>query len=517
MKTNLIKKTIAASLSGLMMFAVSIPMAMQNVYAADQSYTISIDSSDSRTYAAYKVFDGDLSIEGSSKVLANIKWANETAGNSILNDIKSNTSLSSLSSCESAADVAEKLATVTDDETLDIFAGIVAKHISDLTRIEINSSTSPSVDAGYYLIIDETVVESDSAGSRFILEVAGNTEITPKVALPTIDKKIGTSWDLAADANTASLNGTVDYILRSVVPDMTGYNKYFYVVEDTLSAGLTLKNDSFVITVGDDTLTNVTGSADASLSTGKTYYVDGSGQNIKIVFNNFKQYSKDLVIEVRYQATVNASAVIGTTPEDSNTNTVKLNYSNDPNYEYVGQSGKPSEPGDGEPVGKTNEEVVYTYAAKLQMVKVDGSDNTTKLKGAKFELYDESGAIVLGNATSDTNGIAVFNTLLGTGTYKIKEIQAPAGYNLPKEEYTLVIGADPSETGCIWSENGSTENIFTVDGAMFSATIANNKGTTLPGTGGIGTTIFYVFGGILVLGAVIVLITKKRMSLKNDK
>ena len=110
-------------------------------------------------------------------------------------------------------------------------------------------------------------------------------------------------------------------------------------------------------------------------------------------------------------------------------------------------------------------------------------------------------------------------TGLGAGKYVIKETTVPAGYN-KAPDYTLVIGTDPIDTSsCSWKVDSGSDDIFriTSGSSEYTATIINQAGATLPGTGGIGTTIFYVSGGALVVGAAVVLITRKRMSLKEDK
>ena len=231
---------------------------------------------------------------------------------------------------------------------------------------------------------------------------------------------------------------------------------------------------------------------------------------------------------VSYSAKLNEKASIGQgTP--GNTNEVYLEYSNNPN---------------GTGTGKTLEDKVIVFTYELDVNKVDGNNVDKKLPGAKFKLLNsdqtkyaqvDANSKLIGwtndetTATeleSDVNGL--FKVIgLDDGTYFLKETLAPSGYNTLAEPIKLVISAntnngqlgsgntteletisvtvgnDPSASGATTVGNSATGTV--------NITVKNNRGTTLPGTGGIGTTIFYVIGGGLMVAAAILLITKKRM------
>ena len=143
----------------------------------------------------------------------------------------------------------------------------------------------------------------------------------------------------------------------------------------------------------------------------------------------------------------------------------------------------------------------------------DPYDDTSK-KYEKVDVVTKDTALTKINATGyvDANGVLTFKGL-GEGTYTIKEIVAPNGYNLLKDEITISIAADAKLTGCTWNVTDSNSNALNVDSNhLYELTVENNAGAELPSTGGIGTTVFYVLGGLLVVCAGVLLITKRRMN-----
>ncbi|MEO2302836.1 SpaA isopeptide-forming pilin-related protein, partial [Bifidobacterium longum] len=171
--------------------------------------------------------------------------------------------------------------------------------------------------------------------------------------------------------------------------------------------------------------------------------------------------------------------------------------------------------------GTTKEDKTYTYTFNFDIEKVNAVDHNDKLKGAQFELQRENGTKInlvkvsdgvfrpaKGTETvaddktvvTDNNGKLQF-TGLKEGTYKVKEIKAPTGYNLLKDPITVTISATYDEnTGILesWKVNNANAQGTTVP----VITVENNKGVTLPETGGMGTVLFTVFGvAIVALGA----------------
>ena len=225
------------------------------------------------------------------------------------------------------------------------------------------------------------------------------------------------------------------------------------------------------------------------------------------------------VITVEYTATLNANAVLGSA---GNPNTVYLEYSNNPNK---------SESGNTE-TGNTPPDTVIVFTYKVVVNKIDG--NNVALKGAGFTLYkcaghttetDEGGKEVVNHNWEEVAKINAGDTTtftfsgLDDGEYKLVESETPAGYNTIDDIYFTVtaehdvLSDNPALTSL--NSNVTTGEITftsnTTDGSL-STNVVNNAGATLPETGGVGTTIFYIIGGVLVVGAIVLLVTKKRMS-----
>ena len=479
------------------------------------------------------------------------------------------------------------LGTMDDDMTRDfadeVYRGIKAANLSQDAG-PFQSATE--IDQGYWLfvpVISDNGTWKDADGQKVLLATKGlpELEVEPKpTGTPDIDKKINGNTDTDYDTtglvkyNNTSVGDEVPYILTSKVPDMTSYTKYYFVVNDTLSKGLTF-NDDVAITVGSKTLTKDTDfTVTATVNTDRT-------TSVEIVFTDFIQYKGQAGddITITYSATVNQDAVIGVA---GNPNKVTLIYSNNPYVKDDGAPGNPDKPTPNSPTGKTPEKETRTYVTAIELTKIDPTGKT--LTGAKFSIsgtrqkiviineeiyrksetgtyyrlkdgtYTETAPTIGGDTdnsdsydsttvkyeevtvvnqeTTKTNitaegyvnasGVLTFEGL-SAGTYTITELVSPYGYNLLKDPLTVVItftepAANAATPDCTWSatvdkdgEGGNNPENATVNNGIIELTVLNNAGPELPTTGGMGTTIFYVVGAILVLGAVVLLVTKKRM------
>lgn len=482
------------------------------------------------TFTAYQVLSG----REEDGILSDVQWGSGIDSAAFLAALKADTTYGSFfTDCTDAAAVARVLG---ENNTNTALANAIAKlaYANKTDAGTALTSGENTLDDGYYLVVDTTTsVAAGSAYNTALLQVVGNINITVKTAAPTVEKKVleddkykqndgyGEGYNDVADYN---MGDAVPFHLIGSVPDMSRYDTYKYIFHDTLSAGLTLNENSIKVYVASDK--EGTGKAEID---GWTKAVDG--QSFTVSFTDLKTVSgvsQGKYIIVEYTATLNQNAVVGL---DGNPNTVYLEYSNQPD-----QSGS----GDTDNTGNTPEDKVIVFTYELDTTKVDGQDNTKKLEGAEFKLHnaDNKWAIVNSDSkvtgwadteeggstlTSDVNGL--FKVIgLDDGTYYLKETKAPTGYNLLSSEITVVITATTTN-GQNWTDGQASSALtnlaVTADGTagtgdtstgIAGITVANNKGSTLPETGGIGTTIFYVLGSVLVLAAAILLIAKKRMS-----
>lgn len=564
-------KTVTRALA--LVLALTLLLAMSaTVFAADDTYTITISGDNvvaGHIYEAYQIFKGDLAEKDSKTILSNIEWGSGVNGDALLTALKADATLGNdFKDCTTAAQVADVLATYGSDAgKTQQFAKLAGANLnatvagtSTWNESGKNYSIS-SLAPGYYLVKDkDDSAPSSDAYTRYILQVVHNVTVNAKTDVPTVDKNIK-EGDTSVKANNASIGDVINYEVKSAVPDMTGYTKYFFVMNDTLSKGLTY-NDDMVIKVGNTTLTKDTGYTVTAVKN-----ANGT-TSIEIVFKNFVGY-KDQVgadVIVTYSATLNQDASLD--PVAGNPNKVQLTYSNNPNVDGKGDPKNPDKPGEGAPTGKTPESETKTYVTGIKLTKVDGADHNKMLTGAKFKIEGNGVKVVLVNkevyeetsdgtyymlktgtytetapidetassydstttkykkvtaVTKDTvntkvnatgyvdeKGVLTFEGL-GEGTYTIKEIVAPNGYNLLKAPITVEIKANATFDKCEWTVTADDKPV-TADNNLYAFLIENKSGAELPSTGGIGTTIFYVLGGVLVVCAGVLLITKRRMN-----
>ena len=491
------------------------------------------------TYEIYQIFTGDVS----GKTLSNVEWGENgtgTKGKSVADDV-----LNALAAVANGTD-AEKLAVIKNYVKLDSTAfRTVPKDVTDVNA-EISVDEIP---AGYYLIKDKDNTQDGEGGfyTLYVVKVTdGTLTFKPKGDVPTSEKKIVEGGN-KVDANSASIGDTVNYEITGTLPsNIDAYQTYYYQFTDTLSKGLTFGNDVKVM-IGDK---DVTGSFAVTSATDEETGVT----TITITIENLKGISDVTItagteVVVTYSATLNKDAVIA---GNGNPNDVKLTYSNDPNHSGAGENN---------PKGETPKDEVVTYTTELTITKTDGENI---LPGAEFTLSGEGVNIVLvteevftpdntgayyklkdgtytktapaegmqdkydsteikyakevkitpkGNVATTTDVVGTVSpetgkltfTGLGAGDYTLTESKTPAGYNtITPINFKITFNTDTKEFE-------STAPIHVESDNTLSTTIVNKAGVKLPETGGIGTTIFYTLGAVLVVGAGVLLVTKKRM------
>ena len=364
---------------------------------------------------------------------------------------------------------------------MEAFAKAAAKYASDNKVAAVATQTPAAdgslvfgnLDAGYYLITSTngTLAMVDTTPAN------PNAVVDEKNPNPTVDKKVKEdSTGTWGDSNSAQIGDTVCFC--TTVKLQHGAKNY--VLHDKMGDELTLNADSITV---------------VGLTKGTDYTVVTTGLNDGCDFEvRFTQSYLDTItaptnLVVEYNAVLNENAKV----ESAALNETQLTWG-DKNHTEWDQT-------------ETN-----TY--KFAVLKYAGTDTAKNpLAGAVFQLKDAKKNVVKLIKVSDTeyrvaNGneagaVDSFTTVandkivikgVDLDEYTLAEIEAPEGYNKLKDPVAITVNAD---------------NALVVE-------VPNNTGAELPSTGGIGTTIFYVVGGILVVGAAVVLTTRKRME-KNAK
>lgn len=487
-----------------LLLALVMVFALATTAFAASNATISAPEGSTRTYDVYQIFTGDLH-EG---VLSNIKWGKNGTGNE--GDAVDQDTLDTLAAVNGESNT-EKLKEIQKyvNLTSDKFGTV--------------SNGSPlTVTTGYYLIKDNGPVGEGEAYSLYVVQVVGSTTINPKVGTTTSDKKVKDTNDSIA-SSTTDWQDSADYDIGDEVPfklsatiaqDYANYtHNYKLTFHDKEDPGLSFNQESVKVFVDGKQISTGYEVVTSDLNDGCTF---------EVRFANLKDIASvqaGSVITVEYTSTLNSSAVIGST---GNKNTSHVTYTNNPNDVQDGEN------------GKTPDDVVIVFTYKTIVNKVtknpaydstvEGSQEYIPLKGAGFTLYKKNASgeyKVVGEELKGSDMTTFTWNGLDDGDYKLVETTTPAGFNTIADiEFTIkathLDGENPSLsslTGDVTS--GTATFTAVVNNGSLSTDVVNNSGTQLPSTGGMGTTIFYVLGSILVIGAAVLLVTKKRMSTKD--
>ena len=381
------------------------------------------------------------------------------------------------------------------------------KNTGDFEVTTGNNIKFSDLELGYYL------VDSDLGALCGLSTTNPDAVLTAKNTPPTQDKQVQEDSTIQwGGANTADIGQTVNF--RVTVNVHAGAQKY--VLHDSMSEGLTFVPSSVVVThenpdANPPSSKVIAAEGNYEVVTDPAAHTDACKGNctshgnctfeIKFSDDFMKTLEKNDKLIITYSAVVNENAVIG---DAGNSNNSRLEF------------------GEGYCTG-WDETVTKVFS--FDIVKTD--DENKLIDGAKFEVYDvaeggtalkfvkvEDGkyrrAVASDPAESVVTEIEVKGgkvTVEGfdNGTHYLYETVAPAGYNKLDERIAFTISdANLSAT----FEND-------VYSAGSGVQVENKSGTVLPQTGGMGTTLFYVFGTVLVAAAVVLLVTKKRMTAEN--
>lgn len=343
--------------------------------------------------------------------------------------------------------------------------------------------TKTGLDEGYYLL--------KSITGNNLVAATGDINIREKNAYPPIDKTQADedTTTQSNDERSVAVGDVLDYEVKVTIPATAAVNEVISVY-DKPSAGLTYNASSMVITVDGTAVTpDDTGSCvkTGAAGTGEAWRYD-----VTVTAAN---KGKDVVFA--FKMTVNSDALIDTGKENES----GLKYGN--SYNAIPD--------------KVDYKTYYTGIIKIDGVstsKLAEVEFTLKENGTEYKVTKHADGFYYpdaqGSATVKTNseGQIIIRGLDNEKTYTLTETKTLPGYNLLDGVVTLDLYED-----IIPGEEGTTIDTSTYTNSSTYGQVENYTGTVLPSTGGMGTTMFYVLGSILVVGAGLVLVSRRRMSM----
>ncbi len=555
-----------------LMIAVVMCMAMTvTVFATpttDNSITITNTGKTAHTFELYQIVVGDISTDGTT--LSNITW-----GTGVADTFKTDTNLNALKALEGKANDGPEVKAFATNVAAALGTATTSPEVAPADSYEFKNLTSGyylvkdtahsqdnAVDGAYTQYIVKVVGKVPASTKIDIPTV--EKKVDDKVDSDNTETKI--TWEDSADYD---IGDDVPFQFKGTLPtNYAEYDTYYYEFSDTMGTGLTYNNDAAVYAkIGNDWY-DITEGFDVSgaissikvdnlkaITTGKKVTFDTvDTEKIASVADTDTEIEITAATEiyVRYTAKLNANCDKTAT---GNPNEVHLVYSNNPE-------------GDGKGQTKPDKVKVFTFTTEVDKYEPDGASisadeynalgeedkanyievgnryqKVKPLTGAGFTIYKKvvdstvTGA-QLGSAIKadldssieasalDANTYYVTKAMtasgathtlegLDAGEYVIVETLIPNGYNSYKSKaFTISATHDKlnDDPQLLTLDGGDPFTEADLANATVSGNIINEKGSSLPSTGGIGTTIFYVLGAILVVGAGVVLVTRRRMS-----
>lgn len=534
-------KLLALALSVIMVMALAATAFA--VEDGEGNVTITVHNAlDGGEYKAYKIFDVTTSGSGESTSYAYTIEKNSQFFNAVEEYAKQDNSKLTLKAIDGTSTynvILDEFKEADSKALAKALTNVITKDTEESSRAngENTTATFSGLAKGCYLITSPV-----GSTSGLITATDNTAEIDEKTGLPTLEKKVNqkddiTAADIWADYNDASFGQTVQFKIEIQVDETSDD----YVLTDELPSGFTLVNNKTTpITVqcaeynGKES-TNYKNPEVIPNDNNENYKLETENLNGKTFQITFKKaYLSQLKaldkLIVTYSATVGTNATVG---GNGNLNTAELTYGTnqkkkDTTKTYIWSFDvfKFVETGKNK-VQTPLADATFTLHKEgetnnITFVSVQNSTNTAPT----YNVSTERGAFA-DITTSIENGANGKFTLQGldSGTYYLTETVAPAGYNKLEGPIKVVISAKENNTKdgltytveyANWQEsvNGNTTDHYGTPNLARNNEIPveNKTGSILPSTGGIGTTIFYVLGGILVVGAGVLLVTKKRMS-----
>ena len=562
MSKNIARLAVTAGLTAALSFGgvmapVTMAFADDVAATATGSVTITNVTDNDTEFYGYQIFNADVAIVKDKTVVSNITWANDDVKAAVENVIKDNGYGGT--TAQDAADWITSNVTGTDETTRvgsNHIAYKIAAAVDDLTdKTTTTKRVASGLKHGYWLFVTkaDTIGEGE-AGTSPIFTVVGSTpvKITEKTGIPTVEKKIvSDKGGTECDAADSQIGQDVTYNLYGTIAEnFDKYGTYFYKFSDQISKGLTLQTGTKIYLYKNraDAKSDLTRAKGTDIT---EYFKeekpaeaaeDGS-KTTTWTCDNLKKVSdvtKDSYIVVSYKAKINREATVG--DNAGNTNTVKLEYSNNPMTTDTGTT-------------VPDEVKTYTYGLKLNKVdlgtekplpnaqftiKVKAAADSS-LKGKYVHLDGTLGDDAYKFTTGDDGAFAVKG--LGAGTYTVDETDAPENYDKvvsfdftikPKNEsgttgesssadkYELTAPSDQVIIGKPDDKKGDNKleaktNTATNDDGTFNITVGDTKHVGLPLTGLNGVTFTWIAGGAVLCIGVAHLIRSRKQAEESEQ
>lgn len=520
------RKMFAFALVAIMVLAMGITASAQTVgdETADTATITINNASKGETYKVYRIFDATYN--ETTKAIAYTYDGVLGENDYFAQDATTGAITAKVDTLNEEA--IGWLKTLTSSNNQVVFTGDNTNEggiVSDGSSLTINN-----LPYGYY------VITSSLNGGAAIAVNSTNPDATMN------DKNNSTpTWKpdngKVSDKPSAAFGETITFTLNInaqnyVEEDGTPKQIKNYVVKDNLAEGkFTNIHVTKVTVTGPEQ-----GATPEELTENTDYTLDTASGNfpINVIWATenseggyTSKYRSGSTLSIEYTAVLNDNTAV--MAGDGNVNTASFSWV----YTDNSEGGK-----EGSEDTNTTSKTVYTFALAINKIDPKGA----ALAGAEFEVRDAQNNLIkvsgidgdykvttaddgVTTVKSGSNGLIVIKGV-AEGAYTIKETKAPDGYNLLGETKTVSATIDSkaeyTQTVTIYKDaggnvvetevTGGTTSTVNADVAVSAINVINNAGTLLPSTGGIGTTIFYVVGGILVVAAGVLLITKKRMS-----
>ena len=490
------KKLMAALLAVAMVCAMAIPaFAAGGAGATTGEGKITIDNAViGHTYKIYRILNLQYNDTAKSfRYEKNDKWGAF---------VEEQTAYLAVDSTTGVVTWKKGVSAEKDGAPIKALAIAAGQYVKDqgpaLTADDFKEATSNTVifdnlPLGWYLVVSDLTTDAICS----IDTTAKQVTIREKNGVPTVTKEVEYASGSWGEGNDGNVGDTVNFQTTIYVTDGNPTN---YILHDKMSNGLDFKEGSIVVKKNDERFTDY------------TVVTPTDNCTFEIKFNENSLHTNDKVV-VTYSATINSNAVVGTA---GNENETWLKYGNN---------------------GETTHGHTKTYTWKFNILKffTDSNDEKQYLADVEFVLYrtnaddkaeyaqfDSNNKLTGWTATKNeatklktnaTSNVVVAG--LDEGTYFLKETATPVGFNSLTSDVEVRITSScntlTNATYTVQYKMVNDEDFADTDEEEKVVPIENNRGTTLPGTGGIGTTIFYVVGGGLMVAAAILLVTKKRM------